>query len=132
MNSARSPGELITKTSPLSVGATVSRLTELIDARGMKVFAIIDQAAEAHDVGLELRPTVLVLFGNPAAGTAVMEAAPEVAIDLPLKILIWGDGAATRVTYLSPQALAARHGLGPDMATNLAGIVPLADALVAN
>jgi uncharacterized protein (DUF302 family) len=125
-----SDSELTTKISKLSVADTVTRLTDLLDARGMKVFAVIDQAAEAHQAGLHLRPTTLVIFGNPVAGTAVMDAAPESAVDLPLKILIWADGEETKVTYLSPQALAARHGLDADLAAKLAGIDPLTDALV--
>ena len=84
-DTARSSQELTTKTSPRSVADTVTRLTGLLDARGMKVFAVIDQAAEARQAGLHLRPTTLVIFGNPVAGTAVMDAAPEAAIDLPLK-----------------------------------------------
>ena len=126
-----SDSELTTKISKLSVADTVTRLADLLDARGMKVFAVIDQAAEARQAGLHLRPTTLVIFGNPVAGTAVMDAAPESAVDLPLKILIWADSEETKVTYLSPQVLAARHGLDPDLAANLAGIDPLTDALVA-
>ena len=126
-----SDSELTTKISKLSVADTVTRLTDLLGAKGMKVFAVIDQAAEARQAGLHLRPTTLVIFGNPVAGTAVMDAAPESAVDLPLKILIWADGDETKVTYLSPRALAARHGLDADLAANLAGIDPLTDALVA-
>lgn len=122
--------EFITKLSPRSVSDTVERLTDMIAARGMKVFAVIDQASEARQVGLRLRPTTLVIFGDPVAGTAVMEAVPEAASDLPLKILIWADSQETKVTYLSPQALAARHNIGPELAANLAGIDPLAEALV--
>jgi uncharacterized protein (DUF302 family) len=130
VNTTTSPGELTTKASPLGVRETVDRLTELVAARGMTLFAVIDQAAEAHRVGLHLRPTTLVMFGNPVAGTAVMDAAPEAAIDLPLKVLIWADGPQTKVTYLSPGALAARHRLDPELAANLAGIDPLTEALV--
>jgi uncharacterized protein (DUF302 family) len=122
--------DLTTKTSPRSVDETASRLTALLDAGGMKVFAVIDQAAEALQAGLDLRPTTLIIFGNPAAGTAVMNAAPEAAIDLPLKILIWADGDQTKVTYLSPQAFAARYSLDPEIAAKVAGIDPLSDALV--
>lgn len=126
-----SDSELTTKISKLSVTDTVSRLTGLLGAKGMKVFAVIDQAAEAHQAGLQLRPTTLVIFGSPAAGTLVMDAVPEAAIDLPLKVLIWADGEETKVTYLSPPALAARHSLAPELAARLAGIDPLTDALVA-
>ena len=96
----------------------------------MKLFAVIDQSAEAHGVGLQLRPTTLVVFGDPAGGTPVMDAAPLAALDLPLKVLIWADGEQTKVSYLSPGALADRYALHPDLAHNLAGIDPLTDALV--
>ncbi len=122
---------ITTKPSSRSVADTVSRLVELIEAKGMKVFAVIDQAEEARRVGLDLRPTTLVSFGNPAAGTKVMEAVPLVAMDLPLKVLIWLDGGQTKVSYVAPATLDARYQLGPDLAGNLAGIDPLTDALVA-
>jgi uncharacterized protein (DUF302 family) len=124
-------GEVVTKTSPRSVTDTVSRLTDLVAAKGMKVFAVIDQAAEARQVGLELRPTTLVLFGSPTAGTPVMAAVPLVALDLPLKVLVWADGDQAKVSYVAPAALAARRGLPADLAQNLAGIDGLTDALVA-
>lgn len=120
----------ITKLSPRSVGDTVTRLQELIASKGMKLFAVIDQSAEAHEVGLTLRETVLVLFGSPAAGTPVMEAAPLSALDLPLKVLVWDDVGQTKVTFVAPPVLAARYGLVPDLAQRLAGIDPLTDALV--
>jgi uncharacterized protein (DUF302 family) len=109
----------------------VSRLTAILAAKGMKVFAVIDQSEQAREAGLQLRETTLVIFGNPAAGTAVMEAAPMAALDLPLKVLIWADGSRTNVTYYSPAALAARYDLSAELAANLAGIDPLTDALVA-
>lgn len=123
--------EVVTKASPRSVADTVSRLTALVAAKGMKVFAVIDQAAEARLVGLELRETTLVLFGSPAAGTPVMAAVPLVALDLPLKVLVWQDGDRVTVSYIAPAALAAHRGLPADLATNLAGIDGLTDALVA-
>jgi uncharacterized protein (DUF302 family) len=122
---------ITTKRSPRSVPETIARLTDLIAAKGMKVFGTIDQSAAAHDVGLSLRPTVLVLFGNPAAGTPVMEAVPLAALDLPLKVLVWDDAGQTKVTYCAPGALAARYGLDAELAARLAGIDPLTDALVA-
>jgi len=121
---------IVTKDSPRTTEDTVSRLTDLIGAKGMKLFAVIDQSAEAHGVGLELRPTTLVLFGNPTAGTAVMEAAPLAALDLPLKVLVWADRGQTKVSYLAPSTLADRYALGSDLAGNLAGIDPLTDAVV--
>jgi uncharacterized protein (DUF302 family) len=123
--------EVVTKVSPQSVAATVSRLTGILAAKGMKVFAVIDQSEEARGAGMKLRETTLVIFGNPAAGTPVMDAAPLSALDLPLKVLIWADGTRTNVTYYSPAALAARYGLSAELAANLAGIDPLTDALIA-
>jgi uncharacterized protein (DUF302 family) len=123
--------DTITKLSPRSVGATVSRLTSMITAKGMRLFAVIDQAAEARQAGLTLRDTVLVIFGNPGAGTLVMDAAPLAALDLPLKVLVWADGAQTKVSYCAPAALAARHQLSAGLAVKLAGIDPLTDALIA-
>jgi uncharacterized protein (DUF302 family) len=124
--------QVTTKVSPRSVAATVSRLTGILSAKGMKVFAVIDQSAEARQAGLRLRDTTLVIFGNPAAGTPVMDAAPLSALDLPLKVLIWADGSRTNVTYYSPAAIAARYGLSDELAAKLAGIDPLTDALVAD
>ena len=126
----RAASAITTKASPRSTKETVARLTDLIDARGMKLFAVIDQAEEARNVGLQLRPTTLVIFGNPAAGTAV-DAVPLSALDLPLKILVWADGDQTKVSYPAPPTVAARYQLGPDLAQKLAGIDPLTDALVA-
>jgi uncharacterized protein (DUF302 family) len=124
--------QVTTKVSPRSVTDTVSRLTGILSAKGMKVFAVIDQSEEARGAGLALRDTTLVIFGNPAAGTPVMDAAPLSALDLPLKVLIWADDSQTNVTYYSPAAIAARFGLSAELAAKLAGIDPLTDALVAD
>jgi uncharacterized protein (DUF302 family) len=122
---------IVTKLSSRSVADTVTRLTKLVDEKGMTLFAVIDQTAAARLAGLELRETTLVLFGSPTAGTPVMEASPLAALDLPLKVLVWSDEGQTKVTYYTPGELAARHHLGADLASNLAGIDPLTDALVA-
>ena len=119
----------VTKLSPRSVAATVERLTELVTSKGMKLFAVIDQRAEAEQAGLELRETVLVIFGSPAAGTPVMDAAPLAALDLPLKVLVWDDDGHTRVSYTDPDVLASRHHLTAEQASPLAGIGPLTDGL---
>ena len=123
--------EITTKISPRSVTETTSRLTGILSAKGLKVFAVIDQSGEANAVGMKLRETTLVLFGNPAAGTPVMVAAPLSALDLPLKVLIWADDGQTKVTYYGPAALAARYDLNADLTAKLAAIDPLTDALVA-
>ena len=124
--------DVVTKLSHLSVADTVAKLTGMISAKGMKVFAVIDQSAEARQVGLSLRETTLVLFGSPKAGTPVMVASPLAALDLPLKVLVWADGEQTKVSYYAPAALAASHHLSADLAGNLAGINALTDALVAS
>jgi uncharacterized protein (DUF302 family) len=103
------------------VPEAVARLERAITAAGMRVFARIDHAAEAHAVGLAMRPTVLLLFGNPKGGTALMVARPTVAIDLPLKALVWEDDAgATWLTYNTPALLEERHGLDRSLASILA------------
>src|SRR5580704_11719667 len=122
--------QVTTKVSPRSVAATVSRLTGILSAKGMKVFAVIDQSEEARQAGLRLRDTTLVIFGNPAAGTPVMDAAPLAALDLPLKVLIWDDAGDTKVSYYAPATLAARHHLSADLAARLAAVDPITDALV--
>ena len=130
-SSAQAEKATVTKLSPRPAADTVARLTELVATKGMRLFAVIDQAAEASQAGLQLRETVLVLFGSPAAGTPVMDAVPLAALDLPLKVLIWDDSGQTKVTYTAPEALAARYGLSAELAARLAGIGPLTDALVA-
>jgi 4-carboxymuconolactone decarboxylase len=122
---------IVTKSSPRSVTETVDRIRSLVEARGMKVFAIIDHSGEAAARGLELRDTKLVVFGSPDSGTPVMGAAPLAALDLPLKLLVWDDRGQTVISYTAPTALAARHGLSDALAARLAGIDALADAVVA-
>jgi uncharacterized protein (DUF302 family) len=90
---------IVTKLGPLPVAGTVAKLTGLLSAKGVTLFAVIDQAAEARQAGLSLRETTMVLFGSPAAGTPVMAASPLAALDLPLKVLVWADGGQTNVTY---------------------------------
>jgi len=131
-NTTATETDVRTKLSHQSVADTVAKLTGMIAAKGMRLFGVIDQRAEAQQAGLDLRETVLVLFGSPAAGTPVMVAAPLSALDLPLKVLVWSDDGQTKVSYYSPASLAARHHLGPDLAANLAGINGLTDALVAS
>src|SRR5215471_8248101 len=118
---------IVTKLSPLPVAGTVAKLTGIISDKGVKLFAVIDQSAEARQVGLSLRDTTLVIFGSPAAGTPVMAASPLAALDLPLKVLIWADAGRTMVSYYMPAALAAGHRLSADLASKLAGIDPLTD-----
>ncbi len=124
--------DVVTKLSRKSVAATVAELTSMITAKGMRLFAVIDQAAEGRQAGLTLRETVLVIFGSPQAGTPVMAASPLAALDLPLKVLIWADEGQTKISYYAPAALAASHHLTADLAASLAGVNALTDALVAS
>ena len=121
---------IVTKDSPRSVPDTVSRLQEIVTARGLKVFDVIDHSGEARSVGLDLRDTKLVIFGNPKAGTPAMVANPVAGLDLPLKVLVWADGDQAKVSYTAPAALAARYGLSDEVASRLAGIDALTDAAI--
>ncbi len=103
---------VVTKVSARSVGDTVGRLLELLEAKGVKVFAVIDQQAEARAVGLDLRETTLVIFGNPAAGTGVMVAAPLAALDLPLKVLVWAEPEPGHLGQLHRPGHAGRRATG--------------------
>ncbi len=121
---------IVTRLSPRTVTETVARLTGMLDAKGATVFAVIDQAEQARQAGLELPETVLVIFGNPAAGTPVMAAHPLAALDLPLKILVWDDAGQAKVSYYAAATMAMRHNLDSGLEHRLA-IAPIADALVA-
>lgn len=124
------PPGLVTKLSPLSVDDAVSRLSEIIAAKGLKLFAVIDHSGEARTNGLELRDTKVVIFGSPVAGTPVMEASPLSALDLPLKVLVFADGEQTKLCYTSPAELARRYELSDELAARLAGIDALTDAAI--
>jgi uncharacterized protein (DUF302 family) len=123
-------GDVVTKVSPWSLDDTVSRLSAVAAARGMKVFAVIDHSGEATKVGLELRDTKVVIFGSPQAGTPVMVAAPLAALDLPLRVLVWVDGYQTKVSYTAPATLAARYGISGELGSRLAGIDAITDAVI--
>jgi uncharacterized protein (DUF302 family) len=102
----------------------------MVEAKGIKLFAVVDHSGEAKRAGLDLRDTKLVIFGSPKGGTPVMVAAPLAALDLPLKVLVWADGDQTKVSYTAPSRLAARYQLSDELASALAVINPLTDALV--
>ncbi len=105
------------------MGETVEALIACIEGRGAKVFGVVDHSGEAEQVGLELRDTLLVIFGSPAAGTGAMVASPTVALDLPLKILVWAEHPRwSWMTYLDPEWLAARHGLDPEAARAMSAV----------
>ena len=115
-----------------SVDATVGRLEDILKSKGIQLFALIDHSGEAEKAGMQMRPTKLVIFGSPKAGTPLMMAVPSIAIDLPLKILIWEDTAGkVWVSYNSPAYLQARHGIAPDLIKNIAAVEQLAAAAAA-
>jgi uncharacterized protein (DUF302 family) len=122
---------VVSKVSPRSVSDTVARVVELLGAKGLKLFAVVDHSGEAKAAGLELRETKLIIFGSPEAGTPVMVAAPLAALDLPLKVLVWDQGGETKVSYTTPSALADRYRFSDALAGRLAGIDALTDAAVA-
>jgi uncharacterized protein (DUF302 family) len=108
-------------TSPHTVDETVTRLESVLAERGVRLFALIDHSGEAEKVGMKMRPTKLLIFGNPKGGTPVMVAAPTLAIDLPLKALVWEDeGGKVWVSYNSPEYLQQRHGVPEDLIKNIA------------
>src|SRR5262249_49592683 len=117
---------IVTKASKHSVDETVGRLEELLRTKGIKLFALVDHSGEASQAGLKMPPTKLLIFGNPKAGTPLMLAAPSIAIDLPLKILVWQDAdGKVWLSYNSPGYLAERHHLPP----NLTGPIGSVDGL---
>jgi len=109
---------------------TLARLSAVIAARGMEVFAIIDHSSKARDVGLDLRDTTLVIFGSPSVLTPVIEAAPLAALDLPWRVVVWEDGPRTLVSYPAPAAVARRYGLEGNLANALASIDAITNVVI--
>ena len=118
---------IVTIPSHRSVNDTVQKVEELLKAKGVKLFAQVDHSGEAEMAGMQMRPTKLLIFGSPKAGTPLMIAAPSVAIDLPLKMLVWesADGK-TWISYNAPEYLQSRHGLPPELLANIAVVEVLA------
>jgi len=110
-----------------SVDQTVERLKGILEAKGVTLFAVVDHSGEAEKVGMQMRPTTLLIFGSPRAGTPLMLAAPSIAIDLPLKILVSEDAdGKVRVSYNSPEYLQKRHGVPEELFQNIAVVGALA------
>lgn len=103
--------EWVVKTSPHDVATTADRLEAVIAESPASLVARVDHQAAAAKAGLEMQPATVLIFGNPAMGTPLMQADPRVALDLPLKVLIWQDGEATSIGYLTPDSLAERYDL---------------------
>jgi len=110
-----------------SVDETVDKLEGILQAKGVTLFAFVDHSGEADRVGMKMRPTKLLIFGSPKAGTPLMVAAPSIAIDLPLKILVWEDAEArVWISYNSPAYLQERHNLPAELLQNIAVVATLA------
>jgi uncharacterized protein (DUF302 family) len=101
----------MTKLSRFSYGDTIQRLTDAIIKGGNTIFATIDQTAAAEGVGMTLRPTTLIIFGNPKGGTGLMDAFPEFAIELPLKLIVWQANGSVNVGHVSMRERAALYGV---------------------
>jgi uncharacterized protein (DUF302 family) len=113
---------LVRVASRYSVDESVERLKAIFAEKGLQVFAVVDHSGEAEKVGMKMRPTKVVIFGSPKAGTPLMVAAPTLAIDLPLKALVAEDESGkVWVWYNSPEYLQERHGVPADLVKNIAG-----------
>lgn len=124
---ATSARGIIDVASQHSVDETVERLRGILTAKGVMLFALVDHSGEAAKVGMKMRPTKLLIFGSPKAGTPVMLAAPSIAIDLPLKILVWEDEAGKAwVSYNAPDYLKSRHNVPSELMPVLAAVEALA------
>ena len=120
---------IIDKPSHYSVDETVNRLKSILDARGLTLFALVDHSGEAERVGMTMPPTKLLIFGSPKAGTPLMLAAPSIAIDLPLKVLVWQDvEGRVWVSYNSLAYLQERHGVSAELIKNIAAVEALGSA----
>ncbi|MGA2538754.1 MAG: DUF302 domain-containing protein [Terracidiphilus sp.] len=110
-----------------SVDETIEKLKGMINAKGVTLFALVDHSGEAEKVGMKMPPTKLLIFGSPKAGTPIMLAAPSIAIDLPLKVLVWEDKAGkVWVSYNSPAYLQERHEVPNELMQNIALVETLA------
>jgi uncharacterized protein (DUF302 family) len=118
---------IISKRSNHSVEQTVDRLKAALQSKGVTLFALIDHSGEAQKAGLQMPPTKLLIFGSPKAGTPLMLAAPSIAIDLPLKILVWEDGQGkVWISYNSLAYLQQRHGVPQELLQNISAVETLA------
>ncbi len=110
-----------------SVDQIVKKLKEILEAKGVTLFALVDHSGEAEKVGMTMHPTKLLIFGNPKAGTPIMLAAPSSAIDLPLKILVWEDShGKVWISYNNPEYLQERHDIPRELLENIAVVEALA------
>ena len=123
---------LVHLSSPYSVDETTERLESTLQAKSIQVFCHIDHSGEAEKIGMKMHPTQLLIFGNPKGGTPLMLASPTLAIDLPLKALIWQDaGNKVWITYNSPEYLRQRHNIPAELLKNIAIVEDLLKSVVA-
>jgi uncharacterized protein (DUF302 family) len=121
---------IVNEPSSHSVDETVESLKAILQASGAVLFGLIDHSGVAEKVGLEMKPTKLLIFGNPRAGTPLMLASPSKAIDLPLKMLVWEDAAKkVWISYNSPEYLQERHGLPEELLPNISVLRKLASGV---
>jgi uncharacterized protein (DUF302 family) len=122
---------LIHLSSPYSVPETLQRLESILRAKNLTIFARIDHSGEATKVGLTMRPTQLIIFGSPKAGTPMMIASPTLAIDLPLKALVWEDSEGkVWLSYNAPIYLQRRHNISDELLKNISGVGALLEKCV--
>jgi uncharacterized protein (DUF302 family) len=122
---------MVHRSSPYCVDETLERLGAVLQSLGIPVLARIDHSGGAAAMGLTMKPTKLVIFGNAKAGTPLMLAAPTLALDLPLKVLIWEDAEGkVWVSYNTPEYLRERHGFPESLMGNIAGIRMIVDETV--
>jgi len=117
--------------SPYSFSETQKRLESVLQSKNLAVFARIDHSGEAEKIGMKMHPTQLIIFGSPKAGTPLMVASPTLAIDLPLKALVWEDaGGKVWISYNSAEYLKQRHNVPDELVKNIAVIGPLLQSVV--
>ena len=127
--SAHKKNGIVDVSSNHSVDKTVNKLKDILQSKGITLFVVIDHSGEAAKVGIKMPPTKLLIFGNPKGGTPPMLAAPSIALDLPLKILVWEDSRGkVWLSYNSPEYLRDRHGLPQDLIQNISVAKALATA----
>lgn len=128
MTAARPNQGIVNRPSNHSVEQTAEKLKNILQSKGITLFALVDHSGEAEKVGMKMPPTKLLIFGSPKAGTPLMLASPSIAIDLPLKILVWEDPKGkVWISYNSSEYLQQRHALAQDLLPNIAVVETFAE-----
>lgn len=131
MDTPSSDNGMVHLSSPYSFSETQKRLESVLQSKNLAVFARIDHSGEAEKIGMKMHPTQLIIFGSPKAGTPLMVASPTLAIDLPLKALVWEDaGGKVWISYNSAEYLKQRHNVPDELVKNIAVIGPLLQSVV--